>query len=143
MSSALRLSIVMVLLLATAALGFIAYTAYLPKPDAPTAQNGPGPPAGGYIVAAHPLRVGTLARDEDFEFRTAPSGGAPAGAILDTPDARAGLRGSLVRNSSRSAVPSPPRMSCNRATGASSPACSPRTAAPSASTSTRSPASRA
>ena len=96
MSSTLRLLIVMVLLLATGALGLIAYNAYLPKPVAPVAQNAPAPaPASaGYLVAARPLPAGTLARDEDFAVR---SGDAPSGAILDTPAARAGLRGSLVR----------------------------------------------
>ncbi len=97
MSSALRLSVIMVLLLASAALGLIAYNASLPKPVAQVAQNIPAPPASGYLVAAHPLPAGTLARDEDFEVRSAPSGDLPSGAILDTPAARAGLRGSLVR----------------------------------------------
>jgi pilus assembly protein CpaB len=97
MSSALRLSIIMVLLLATAALGLIAYNTYLPKPVMQVAQNAPAPVTIGYFVAAHPLPVGTLAREEDFEVRSAPSGGAPSGAIPDTPDAKAGLRGSLVR----------------------------------------------
>jgi pilus assembly protein CpaB len=39
-----------------------------------------------------------LARDEDFTVRSAPSDGVPTGAILNTPDAKIGLRGSLVRN---------------------------------------------
>ena len=97
MSSTLRLSIIMVLLLATAALGLVAYNTYLPKPVVQVAQNTPAPPTSGYFVAAHPLPTGTLARDEDFEVRSAPSASVPSGAILDTPDARIGLRGSLVR----------------------------------------------
>ena len=104
MSSALRLSIIMVFLLATAALGLIAYNMNLPK-DGPAAQvaekvtqKAPEPVTVGYFVAAHPLPRGTLARDEDFTVRSGPSGSAPAGAILDTPDAKIGLRGSLVRN---------------------------------------------
>ena len=96
MSSALRLSIIMVLLLATAALGLIAYNAYLPKPVVQVAQNAPAP-TSGYLVAAHPLPAGTLARDEDFAVRSAPPGDVPSGAILDTPDAKAGRSGSLVR----------------------------------------------
>jgi pilus assembly protein CpaB len=97
MSSALRLSIIMVLLLATAALGLIAYSAYLPKPAAPVAQNAPAPVTTGYFVAAHALPAGTLARDEDFTVRSALPDSVPSGAILDTPDAKTGLRGSLVR----------------------------------------------
>ena len=97
MSSALRLSIIMVLLLATAALGIISYNTYLPKPVVQVTQNAPAPVTSGYFVAAHPLPAGTLARDEDFEVRSAPSGSVPSGAILDSPDAKTGLRGSLVR----------------------------------------------
>jgi pilus assembly protein CpaB len=97
MSSAMRLSIIMVLLLATAALGLIAYNAYLPKPVEQVAQNTPAPVTTSYLVAAHPLPAGTLARDDDFAARSAPPGSVPSGAILDTPDARTGLRGSLVR----------------------------------------------
>ena len=97
MSSALRLSIIMVLLFATAALGLVAYNAYLPKPVVQVAQNTPAPVTSGYLVAAHPLPAGTLARDEDFTVRSAPPESVPSGAILDTPDAKAGLRGSLVR----------------------------------------------
>jgi pilus assembly protein CpaB len=97
MSSTLRLSIITVLLLATAALGLTAYNAYLPKQVVQVTQNAPAPVTSGYFVAAHPLPAGTLARDEDFEVRSAPSGSVPSGAILDSPDAKTGLRGSLVR----------------------------------------------
>jgi pilus assembly protein CpaB len=97
MSSTLRLSIIMVLLLATTALGLIAYNMNLPKPVVQVTQDTPAPPTTGYFVAAHPLPAGTLARDEDFAVRSMPSGSVPSGAILDTPDARIGLRGSLVR----------------------------------------------
>src|SRR6516225_5771731 len=103
MSSTLRLSIIMVLLLATAALGLIAYNMNPPKPAVQVTQNTPTPlppPAPvtiGYFVAAHPLPAGTLARDEDFTVRSVPSASVPSGAIVDTPDAKIGLRGSLVR----------------------------------------------
>ncbi|MCP1774917.1 Flp pilus assembly protein CpaB [Bradyrhizobium japonicum] len=103
MSTALRLSIIMVFVLATAALGLIAYSMNLPKAQVPVqiaeSTPAPAPAPVGYFVAAHPLPRGTLARDEDFTTRSASSSdGVPAGAILDTPDARIGLRGSLVRN---------------------------------------------
>jgi pilus assembly protein CpaB len=101
MSSTLRLSIIMVLLLATAALGLIAYNMNLPTPVVQVTENTPAPspasPTTGYFVAARPLPAGTLARDEDFAVRSAPSDSVPSGAILDTPDAKIGLRGSLVR----------------------------------------------
>ena len=101
MSSTLRLSIIMVLLLASTALGLIAYNMNLPKVQVPVVEvtvKAPAPLTDGYFVAAHPLPRGTLARDEDFTVRSVPSGSAPTGAILDTPDAKIGLRGSLVRN---------------------------------------------
>jgi pilus assembly protein CpaB len=103
MSSTLRLSIIMVFLFATAALGLIAYNMSLPKAQVPVAQvtentSAPAPLTVGYFVAAHPLPRGTLARDEDFTVRSSPPGSVPTEAILDTPDAKIGLRGSLVRN---------------------------------------------
>ena len=100
MSSTLRLSIIMVLLLATAALGLIAYTNMNPKPVVQVTENtpAPAPPTVGYFVAARPLPRGTLAREEDFAVRSVPSDSVPTQAILDTPDAKIGLRGSLVRN---------------------------------------------
>jgi pilus assembly protein CpaB len=101
MSSALRLSIIMVLLLATTALGLIAYNMSLPKAQVPAVQvteKAPEPVTVGYFVAAHPLPRGTLARDEDFTVRSSPPGSVPTEAILDTPDAKTGIRGSLVRN---------------------------------------------
>jgi pilus assembly protein CpaB len=107
MSSTLRLSIIMVLLLAVTALGLIAYSMNLPKeqvvqiveaPVVKVAEKAPPAVTVGYFVAAHPLPRGTLARDEDFAIRSVPSSNSiPAGAILDTPDAKIGLRGSLVR----------------------------------------------
>jgi pilus assembly protein CpaB len=99
MSSTLRLSIIMVLLLATAALGLMAYNMNLPKPVAQLTENTPAPAplTVGYFVAARPLPGGTLARDEDFAVRSAPSDSVPTGAIRDTPDAKIGLRGSMIR----------------------------------------------
>src|SRR3954451_9311609 len=99
MSSTLRLSIIIVLLLATAALGLMAYNMNLPKPVIQVTESTPTPaPATvGYFVAARPLSRGTLARDEDFTIRSVAPERVPAGAILETPDSKAGLPGSLVR----------------------------------------------
>ena len=99
MSSALRLSIIMVLLLATTAFGLIAYNMNLPK-EAPVvvAEKGPTAPSTvGYFVAARPLPKGTLARAEDFTVHAVSPERVPAGAILETPDSKLGLPGSLVR----------------------------------------------
>jgi pilus assembly protein CpaB len=99
MSSTLRLSIIVVLLLATAALGLIAYSNMTAKPVVQVTESTPvpAPPTVGYFVAARPLPRGTLAREEDFAVRSVPSDSVPTQAILDTPDAKIGLRGSLVR----------------------------------------------
>lgn len=101
MSSALRVSIIMVLLLAATALGIIAYNLNQPK-EAVVAQAvaekpQAAPATVGYYVATRPLSKGALARDEDFAVRQAAADRVPAGAILDTPDTKAGLPGSLVR----------------------------------------------
>jgi pilus assembly protein CpaB len=97
MSSALRVSIIMVLLLATTAFGLIAYNMNLPK-QVPVAQVAAAAPTTvGYFVAVRPLPRGTLAREEDFTVRSVPPERVPAGAILETPDSKAGLPGSLVR----------------------------------------------
>ncbi|WP_029085667.1 Flp pilus assembly protein CpaB [Bradyrhizobium sp. th.b2] len=103
MSSALRISIIVVLLLATTAFGLIAYNMNLPK-QAPAAivENAPAaapaqPTTVSYFVAARALPRGTLARDEDFAVRSAAPERVPAGAILETPDSKAGLPGALVR----------------------------------------------
>jgi pilus assembly protein CpaB len=102
MSSTLRLSIIMVLLLATAALGLTAYNNMNPpKPVVQVTENTPAPPPApvtiGYFVAARPLPAGTLAREEDFTVRSVSPDSVPSGAIIDTPEVRIGLRGSLVR----------------------------------------------
>jgi pilus assembly protein CpaB len=98
MSSALRISIILVLLLATTAFGLIAYNMNLPKAQAPVevAEKAPAPTVG-YFVAARPLPKGTLARAEDFIVRSVTRESVPKGAIVDTGDAKAGLPGSLVR----------------------------------------------
>ena len=99
MSSALRLSIIMVFVLATAAFGLIAYNMNLPKqaPAEIVADAPATPPTVGYFVAARPLPRGTLARAEDFIVRSVAPDRVPPGAILETPDSKAGLPGSLVR----------------------------------------------
>jgi pilus assembly protein CpaB len=102
MSSTLRLSIIIVMFLATAALGLIAYTMNLPKPEpvVQVTENTPAPvpaPLVEYFVAARPLPVGTLAREKDFAVRSVRSDSVPTGAIRNTPDATTRLHGSLVR----------------------------------------------
>jgi pilus assembly protein CpaB len=95
MSSALRLSIIAVLLLASAALGLLAFNMNQPKQVGAVTANGPA--TVGYFVAARPLPKGTLARMEDFTVRAVPPQDVPAGAILENSDTKSGLPGALVR----------------------------------------------
>ena len=92
MSSALRISIIMVLVLASVALGLLAFNMSQPKQGVAS-----GPATVGYFVAARPLPKGTLARMEDFSVRSVPAKDVPADAILENSDAKAGLPGALVR----------------------------------------------
>jgi pilus assembly protein CpaB len=100
MSSTLRLSIIAVLLLSTTALGLIAYRSMNPQvqiPDIP-APFTPAPSKEGYFVATKPLRIGTLAKEDDFKFKPLTPGiVAPPDVTIEAPDAIARLRGSLVR----------------------------------------------
>src|SRR5689334_6012262 len=97
MTSSLRIAVAMVMLLGATALVLI--TLSNNKPPAPVAaRSEPAPLLTNYLVAARPLAAGTLAREEDFRAQGAPAGALPAGAVLDTADARADLRGSLVLN---------------------------------------------
>ena len=100
MSSTLRLSIITVLLLSTSALGLIAYSSMnqqvVQAPELPALFT--PAPSTGYFVAAKPLRVGTLAKEDDFKFKPlTPGTVAPPEATIEAPDAIARLRGSLVR----------------------------------------------
>jgi pilus assembly protein CpaB len=95
MSSALRLSMIAVLVLASAALGLIAFNMNQPRQVAVGTANGSA--TVGYFVAARPLPKGTLARIEDFTVRAGRPQDIPAGAILENSDTQAGLPGALVR----------------------------------------------
>jgi pilus assembly protein CpaB len=96
MSTSLRFAIILVLALAAATFGLMAYNAMQPK--LPQQAGEPArPTAAGYLMAAHALPAGTLARDEDFVTHPGSSADAPPDAVADTPDAKAGLRGALIR----------------------------------------------
>jgi pilus assembly protein CpaB len=98
----LRIIVIGLFLMTAAALGMIAYQVSLPHPQTavqPLAALPPPPaPPKLALVAARPLPAGTLTRDEDFTARPVPPEGLPADAIMDGPDAKAGIRGALVRH---------------------------------------------
>jgi pilus assembly protein CpaB len=96
----LRLVIIGLMFTAAIAFGLIAYQISHRPPGAPAPiAQGPvtQPLTVTYLVAARPVPAGTLTRAEDFTAKTVPSVEVPSGAVIDTPDARAALRGSLVR----------------------------------------------
>ncbi len=97
MSSTLRFSIIALFMATALALGLIVVNYTLPTPVPVSAQL-PPPLTSAYLAAARSLPAGTLARDGDFAVKTVPVSELPQGAIPDTPDARASMRGSLIRS---------------------------------------------
>jgi pilus assembly protein CpaB len=80
-------------------LGLVGYLATLPPKTVTVVAEAPPPPLTiDVLVAAHSLPAGTLMKDEDFTKRSVPSAKVPQGALTDTPDAHAGLRGALLRH---------------------------------------------
>jgi pilus assembly protein CpaB len=69
-------------------------------PAKPLAEAARAPPAKVQIlVAAHPLRAGSLLKYDDIQPHEMLAAEVPAGARVDTPQARAELAGSMVRRS--------------------------------------------
>ena len=99
MSHSLRLMAVAMMLVTAVALGMIGLQLAHPvRVSLPGPKALPPPLQTAYLIAAHALPAGTLARDEDFAVKSVPMAQVPPNAITDTPDARAGLRGALIRN---------------------------------------------
>ena len=98
----IRLIVVALILTTAVALGLIAVQVTRqgasPAPHQSQAlQGAPAPRTVNYLVAAHALPAGTLARDEDFGLKSAAPAELPAGALVDSPEIRASLHGALVR----------------------------------------------
>jgi pilus assembly protein CpaB len=96
----LRLFLVGILLLTALGLGLVGYHATRPPTTititaAPDAL--PPPLTVDVLVAAHTLPAGTLMKEADFTQRAIPSVDVPQGAVTNTPEVRAGLRGALLR----------------------------------------------
>jgi len=103
----LRLVVVVLVLLSALALGGIAWRASQPVPQilAHAPEQAPAPLTFNYLVTAHALPAGTLTRDSDWTIHTVPAAKLPEHAIIDTPTARATLRGALVRRYLDAGVP--------------------------------------
>ena len=98
----IRLIVVALILTTAVALGLIAVQvtrqgASPAQHQTQALQGAPAPRMVNYLVAAHALPAGTLARDEDFGLKSAAPAELPAGALVDSPEIRASLHGALVR----------------------------------------------
>ena len=82
-------------------LGLVAWIGLqLPGKAAVVVQSAPAPQAKAQVlVAAHPLRAGSLLKFDDLQPRELLASEVPAGARTDTPQNRADLVGSMVRRS--------------------------------------------
>jgi pilus assembly protein CpaB len=96
----LRLFLAGLLLLSALGLGLVGYqAAKSPKTVTPAAvpEAVLPPQTIDVLAAAHSLPAGTLMKDDDFAKRSLPVADIPAGAVRDTTDQRAELRGALLR----------------------------------------------
>lgn len=102
----LRLVVVGLILTTMLALGMIAWRLAAPPVQVVAHNNAPVKPlTEKYLVAAHVLPAGTLARASDIAVREAPIGKVPQGAVTDTQFARASIVGALIRTYTSAGAP--------------------------------------
>jgi len=102
----LRAITIFLLLFGTAGLGIVAWVQLRPPPvQRPATAEVERVPI---LVAARPLRVGTLLRAEDVVARPVPVAEVPANALRDSPAQRQDLAGAIVRRNLSAAEPSLP-----------------------------------
>jgi pilus assembly protein CpaB len=87
------------IVLGVGGLGMVGWIAVqLPAKPAVVAEVAPPPPVKLQILAAaHPLRAGSLLKYDDIQPYEVLASEVPAGARIDSPQARADLAGSMVR----------------------------------------------
>jgi pilus assembly protein CpaB len=96
----LRILVILSLVLISIGLGTVGLQLLSPAPQRVQAEAPPPPPPPArarILVAARPLPVGTLLKEEDFMTREVPPGQAPQDAITQGEEGRAELRGALLR----------------------------------------------
>ena len=96
----LQIALLAMLALISAGAGAVAWMVLTPAASAPIA-NAPAAPAlkSIVLVAAHPLRAGSLIKPEDVTAQEFVTAALPIGASNDTPQGRGGLTGSMIRRS--------------------------------------------
>src|SRR5580704_2672460 len=97
----LRTALMAAIVLGFGGLGLVAWIGLqLPGKTAAVVQSAPVPTAKAQIlVAAHPLRAGSLLKFDDLQSHEMLVSAVPAGGRADTPQDRADLIGSMVRRS--------------------------------------------
>lgn len=97
MSSTLRITVATLCTLTALGIIIVVFTLLHPVTLLPVMQATPAPFKVNYLVAAHSLPAGTLVREEDFVAKPMPPINGGDADLTDSPEARAGLRGALVR----------------------------------------------
>jgi pilus assembly protein CpaB len=99
----LRLLVVFSLILSAAGLGILGLQLLAPAPpqtEVARVESAPvvaPAPQVRMIVAARPLSIGTLLKDDDFREQDVPADAVPDGAFVGGAESRAELRGALLR----------------------------------------------
>jgi pilus assembly protein CpaB len=115
----LRPFIAVILLLGSAGLGWVAYKAANPTQLA-TPKAVAGVPVK-LLVAAQPLQAGTLLKGTDLRELDVPPDAVPDGSFIATDDARAEIRGAMLRHYLDAGAPFARPTCCARVTAASPP----------------------
>lgn len=96
----IRLLLFLVMVAATGAFAFVAYTSLVPREEVSASapvETPPEPARATVLVAARAVAAGTLLRAEDVQGAEFRVDAMPAEAMPDTPDMRARLLGGMVR----------------------------------------------
>lgn len=98
----LRTLAIACLLIAATALGYVALQMVRPPPPPIVAEAAlppppPPPERTRLLVAARAIPAGTLLKDEDFTVREVPPEDVPEGALANSNETRAEMRGALLR----------------------------------------------
>ncbi len=93
----IRVALLLLIGCSIAALGVIGFVTLRPAPQ--VAQEAAAPKTVRLLVATEPVRAGNLLLPEDITAQEVAQADAPAGAHVDSGEARAKLRGAMVRRS--------------------------------------------
>jgi len=95
----LRIMLLALMAVGIAGFGMVAWITMRPAVTSWTGAEPPPPATQKVLVAAHPLRGGSLLKPEDVSVQEMSPDHIPQGASADTPQARTQLWGAMVRRS--------------------------------------------